>query len=529
MFRMGDYLHNLPMTRSYDGTANNPLYSRWGSVGEQLSRIATVGYADCIAAPARPDCPSARMVSNSLCKQDRSQFNSHGLSDLFWVWGQFLSHELQIFRPAEPEERFDIPVSEDDSFFPPTSVIPFARSAYDISTGHDSAHPREQINMVTSYIDGSNIYGSDATRSAVLRTFKGGYLKTSPGNLLPLNTAGLPNRTMDTSGNPYSASADSFFLAGDVRANLGGGLCSLHTLFVREHNRLASELNTAHPDQDDEKIYQRARKLVGADIQAITYNQFLPKLLGPATLGQYHGYDPTINATTSDVFFTVGFRFGHSMLSPKLLLVYDDGEVRVLPHHKGFFNIGIVKSGGIEPVLKGLASQVIQEVNTKIIDDVRDLALRVPGSPKLDLVATDIQRARDHGIPDYNQVRKDVGLEPIRNFKGITEDRVTEHNLQLVYGDIGRIDPLIGALAEPHTPDGELGELLTIIVKEQFDRLRSGDRFWYEHDPMLSKEEIESLQHLMLADVIRRNTSLTNIQDDVFTAAPILPRVTGSD
>ena len=513
---------NLPTTRSHDGTSNNLIHPRWGSVGEQFRRTTTVAYADGIAAPAGPDRPSARVVSNSICKHEGSRLNRHSLSDLFWVWGQFLSHELHIFRPAEPEEHFNIPVSADDPFFPSNSVIPFARSAFDISTGHNSAHPREQINMVTSYIDGSNIYGSDPTRGAVLRTFKGGCLRTSAGHLLPLNTVGLPNHTIDTSGHPHDAVADSFFLAGDVRANLGLGLCSLHTLFVREHNRLAAELSTALPDQGDEQIYQRARKLVGAEIQAITYNQFLPKLLGPATLGQYHGYDPTINATTSALFFTVGFRFGHSMLSPQLLLVYDDGEVRVLPHRKVFFNIGIVKREGIEPILKGLTSQVMQEVNTRVIDDVRNLALRIPGAPKLDLVATDIQRARDHGIPDYNQVRKDVGLEPIRKFSDLTSDRVMERNLQVVYEDISRIDPLVGALAEAHMHDGELGELLTTVVSEQFDRLRAGDRFWYEHDPMLSREEIGCLQRTTLADVIRRNTTLTNIQDDVFTAAPAL-------
>src|SRR5438067_1964157 len=99
---------SLPTTRSYDGTGNNPVHPRWGSVGEQFRRTTTVGYADGIAAPAGADRRSARVVSNSICKLERSRLNRHGLSDLFWVWGQFLSHELHIFRPAEPEEHFNI-------------------------------------------------------------------------------------------------------------------------------------------------------------------------------------------------------------------------------------------------------------------------------------------------------------------------------------------------------------------------------------------------------------------------------------
>ena len=90
------------------------------------------------------------------------------------------------------------------------------------------------------------------------------------------------------------------FLAGDVRANEQVGLLAFHTLFVREHNRLADKIvkkyKRALPSgtsERDEHIYQLARKIVGAELQAITYNEFLPALLGPMapSMVKYTGYN----------------------------------------------------------------------------------------------------------------------------------------------------------------------------------------------------------------------------------------------
>ena len=69
--------------------------------------------------------------------------------------------------------------------------------------------------------------------------------------------------------------------------NDNAGLASLHTVLVREHNRLASLLETVNPHWDEETLYQEARKMVGAEIQHITYNEFLPMMLGKEVMHQH--------------------------------------------------------------------------------------------------------------------------------------------------------------------------------------------------------------------------------------------------
>lgn len=205
----------------------------------------------------------------------------------------------------------------------------FDRSHYQSGTG-TSGVPREQINQITAFIDASNVYGSDEARAAALRTFVGGKLKTSDGDLLPVNVSGLPN-----AGGPDP----SLFLAGDVRANENIMLSSLHTLFVREHDRLATLIALRDPLATDEEIYQLARKIVGAQMQIVTYQEFLPALLGPAAPDlSVGGYDSSVDASIANGFSAALYRFGHSLLSPRLKLDGGGLPVERIPLRDAFFS-----------------------------------------------------------------------------------------------------------------------------------------------------------------------------------------------
>jgi peroxidase len=69
-------------------------------------------------------------------------------------------------------------------------------------------------------------------------------------------------------------------MTGDVRVNEQPLLVSLTTIFAREHNRIATQLSAIHRDWSDEAVYQETRRIVIAEFQHITYNEFLPVLLG---------------------------------------------------------------------------------------------------------------------------------------------------------------------------------------------------------------------------------------------------------
>ncbi len=501
--------------QSIDGTENNIENPEWGSTEEQLLRASDEEYSDGIDDPAGADRASAREISNAVAAQDYSILNDRYLSDFVWQWGQFLDHDIDLTDGADPAESFPIEVPTGDPFFDPfgtgTQEIGLNRSIFDTATGDATDNPRQQLNQITAYVDGSNVYGSDEERAAALRTFEGGRLKTSDGDLLPWNEDGLENA---------GGTGDNLFLAGDVRANEQVGLIALHTLFVREHNRLAGEISTANPDLTDEEIYQQARSIVIAEMQNITYNEFLPALLGPNALSEYTGYDATVNPGIANEFSTAAYRFGHSMLSSELLRLDEDGnEIAAgnLALRDAFFSPDEIVNEGIEPLLLGLAAQYAQEIDTNVVDDVRNFLFGPPGSGGFDLASLNIQRGRDHGLADYNQVRTDFGLPAVTSFAQITSDPELQKALAEVYdNDVNNIDLWVGGLAEDHVPGASMGETFSAIIADQFERLRDGDRFWY--GGMFDGSDLEAIQQTSLSDIIERNTDITDIQDNVFVA-----------
>lgn len=506
---------NNDETRSIDGSGNNLQDPLMGATFIELLRLVFSDYADGISEIPEAGLPSARVVSNIVSSQDELIPNTLNASDYVWQWGQFVDHDIDLTDGVNPPEPADIPVPAGDPFFDPldtgTQVIAFNRSVFDTSTGTGIDNPRQQINKITAWIDASNVYGSDVERAIALRTNDGtGRLNTSAGDLLPFNTEGLPN-----DGGPDP----SLFLAGDVRSNEQVGLTSMHTLFVREHNRYVEELAAERPGLSGDRLYERGRRFVGALMQAITYNEFLPALLGEGAIPAYNGYNPNVNASIANIFSAAAYRFGHSMLSPEILRL--DQNLNVIPEGNlplldAFFTPEtITDEGGIDPILRGLAKQITQRVDPFIIDAVRNFLFGPPGSGGLDLAALNIQRGRDHGLPKYNDTREQMGLTRVESFQDISSDPEIQMRLEDAFGNVDDIDIWTGGLSEDLVPGSHLGEVFHLIIKIQFESLRDGDRFWYERK--LSGAELQEVQVTQLSDVIRRNTSIGfELQDNVF-------------
>ncbi len=520
--KMGLRTLELPSEfRTISGTGNNLKNPDWGTAGIPLLRKTRIDYADGIDAPSGIDRPGPREISNAVAAQEESILNRHYVSDFIWQWGQFLDHDLSLTPVSELVEPFNIQVPAGDPFFDPNSTgtveIPLERSYSESIEG-----VRQQFNEITAFVDASNVYGSDLERAQALRTLDGtGRLKMSEGNLLPFNVDGLPNAP--------SAEAANFFVAGDFRVNEQVGLITMHTLFAREHNYWAGVIAKANPALDDDGIYEAARAIVGAEMQVITYREFLPILLGPDALPPYKGYRPDVNPGISNIFATASYRFGHTMLSPKLLRLdrrlaeIDEGHLDLA---KAFFNpTSITNEGGIDPILRGLATQPAQEIDTRIVDGVRNFLFGPPGAGGFDLASLNIQRGRDHGLPGINEVRKSFGLKPFRQFRDITDDRDTVDRLASVYKSVDEIDPWVGGLAERSRKGALVGETITAVLRDQFIRLRDGDRFWYQNH--LNRELQQLVEQQTLLKVIQRNTEISReIPANPWRVAP--PRSGGS-
>lgn len=489
--------------RAIDGSGNNLANPEWGTPGEQFIRKHDlVAYADGIAAPAGADRPSARAVSNALAEEgDVRDLDERGLSAMMYAWGQFLDHDLDLTMSAEPAEPFAVPVPTGDAYFDPlstgTKTIPLTRSQYDPTTGTSADNPRQQVTSITAWIDGSMIYGSDEATASSLREHVGGRMLQGENGLLPADDTG-------------------FFIAGDIRANENPELASLQTLFVREHNRVAARIADKNPTWNDEEVYQAARNFVIGEVQVITYKEWLPALLGTNAIKTYQGYNANVNPSIANEFATAAFRLGHSMLGDDIEFLGNNGEElrEEVSLAEAFFNPSLVTENNIDPILKYLASDPSSQIDTQVVGSVRNFLFGPPGAGGLDLASLNIQRGRDHGLADYNSLRAAYGLPKVANFAQISSDVELQMQLKSLYGTVDNIDAWVGMLAEDHVRGASVGPLVQRILADQFSRLRDGDRFWYQRS--LAGKELQEVQSTTLADVIRRNTNLTNVQQNVF-------------
>jgi hypothetical protein len=518
---------NAQEYRAISGENNNSLRPAWGSANGPIKRLTEVDYQDGISLPGAVNRANPREISNQIFNQSESinEFGKH--SDYVWVFGQFIDHDITLIR-TDASEPMLIPVPECDEYFDPNctgqSVIPLNRSIARPGTGTTADNPREYNNAITAFIDGSNIYGSDEERATYLRSFVDGKLRTSHGDLLPFNTVdGEFNSGTDVFApemDMINPDATKYFIAGDVRANENVLLSSMHTIFVREHNRWTDVLKAQHPGWSDETLYQEAKLRTSAILQSITYEEWLPSM--GIILPAYAGYSPNLDPSIIMSFSSAAFRLGHTMLNSNIKRMMENCEEHPngdLTLMSAFFNpIMVLQDGGVEPLLRGMAAQDMQEVDGKMIDDVRNFLFGAPGSGiGMDLASINIQRGREMGLPDFNSVRKTFGLPPYRNIDEICPDAEVTEQIKSLYGSVENIDAWVGMLIEVHMNSGSMfGRTIVEILKYQFTALRDGDRFYYENSFLLSDEEKAEIKRTTLGDVIKRNSSLRFMQDDVF-------------
>lgn len=511
--------------RTINGEGNNLQFRDWGAAHGEVLRVSTPRYADGFSEVDDINRPLPRVISNTLFEQKDLIPDSGNLSDFVWVFGQFIDHDITLIE-NDLTEPVIIKIPDNDEYFSTDDFIFTSRNIVRAGTGTSVGNPRQYTNEITSFVDGSAVYGSNDEVASWLRTFEDGKLKVSEGNLLPWNTIdGLTNQEIDPAA-PFMAddtrTLQKYFVAGDVRANENPLLIAMHTIFVREHNRLCDELKAEHPSWSDERLYQRARKFVGAFMQNILFYEFLPSL--GVVLPEYRGYNETLNPSITNVFSAAGFRIGHTLINSNLLRMDNEGEeiaVGSIKLKDAFFNPqSIILSEGIEPFFKGMGTQTMQKLDCKVIGDLRNFLFGVPGAGGLDLAAINIYRGRDRGLGSYNQIRTDFGLPAVNDFSDFISSTDDAQTLKELYGDVNELDPWVGILAEDPKPNSIFGDLVLRILENQFQNLRDGDRFYFENDPAFTVNDRKEIKHTKLYTVLMRNTDLSVMQKNLFVAMP---------
>ncbi|XP_046846470.1 lactoperoxidase-like isoform X3 [Xenia sp. Carnegie-2017] len=562
--------------RTINGTCNNLLKPTRGAAESVFLRLLPALYFDAeglsepagggLDQPNAPDLPNPSKVTDEyIVIQNKNQPNRDGITHLFMQWGQFLDHDLTLAPESENGDICaDVPCDGSaadfvDPCFPilpvnNRSCIRMIRSAARCQIDGYKLEPREQINVNTAYIDGSMIYGSMDDLAKQLRDRKNdrGLLATSGDNLLPIDNSllGEPDNLCENLG--------SCFLAGDSRVNEQAALAAMHTLWVREHNRIATGLREINPFWKGEKIYQETRKIIGALVQQITYKEWLPILIGKNALRRYKRYRPKVNSGISNEFATIAFRLGHSLVRPKFDFLkrdYKPFPFSPVPLRQVFFNNTLVQRYGIDGWIIGLVGNVSQEMDNEMaIGLTNELFQRdVISREGLNLAALNMQRAREHGLSFYSDIlascqRKYPGLYPanldlsnVKSFDELTDLFKPEvlKSLKEVYNDKPQnTDVFPAGIGEnprdknfvPHIsrkkqrygtiddclPDPILGPTFTCLVIDQFERLRDGDRFYFEKKRVFKFSQRRAMKQRKLSDIICSNVDIISIQRNAF-------------
>ncbi|XP_041521820.1 lactoperoxidase isoform X1 [Microtus oregoni] len=548
--------------RTITGDCNNRKNPTLGSANRALARWLPAEYEDGFSRPFgwTPGktrngfpLPQPRDVSNQIL----GYLNEEGVLDenrslLFMQWGQIVDHDLDFAPENEmgsdnnSKAQCDEHCLQGDNCFPimfpkgdpklktQGKCMPFYRAGFVCPTPPYQSLAREQINALTSFMDASLVYGSEPSLANRLRNL------SSPLGLMIVNEEvsdhGLPllpfvsvkpspceviNRT---AGVPC-------FLAGDSRASEQILLATSHTLLLREHNRLARELSRLNPEWDGEKLYQEARKIMGAFIQIITFRDYLPILLGDEMqkwVPPYQGYSETVDPRISNVF-TFALRFGHLEV-PSAIYRLDEnyqpwGSEPELPLHNLFFNTWrLVKDGGIDPLVRGLLAKKakLAHQDRMMTGELRNMLFQQTHTIHgFDLAAINIQRCRDHGQPGYNSWRAFCGLsqpKTLQELSAVLRNKVLAKKLLDLYGTPDNIDIWLGAIAEPPVHRGRVGPLLTCLLGQQFQRIRDGDRFWWENSGVFTEKQRDSLRKVSFSRLVCDNTRINKVPLNPFQA-----------
>lgn len=222
----------------------------------------------------------------------------------------------------------------------------------------------------------------------------------------------------------------SLLHTGDHRHSDAPVLNVIHVLFLREHNRIARNLQRVNPHWSDELLFHESKKILNGVYQHIIYNEYLPAILGDEMVtkfgirstaeGYNNVYDPKVDGSTRNVFAAAVFRIGHTQISSFVgYLSPDYVQGGHTPVEDEFFNTRLIRSKhmyGADGIARWMCTMFQGAADGFITPSVRNHLFQTEPGNGFDLPALNMQRARDHGIAPYNKWREFCGLKRALHF-----------------------------------------------------------------------------------------------------------------
>ena len=490
--------------RTADGSWNNLDNPKEGAAGTRFLRNVN-NSAITPQSGAEMMTPNPREISRIFLTRGEAMKEVPFLNLLAAAWIQFQNHDWVSHGEVLGTDVIEIPLAEDDPArrrFWQTKLF-VSKTQPDPTRMEDKDKtPITFINEITHWWDGSQIYGSNQETVNHLRSGIDGKLRLNADGSLPVGKNGVEE-------------------SGFVR-NWWVGLTMLHTLFAREHNAICDHLKAAHPDWDDNRLFNVARLINAAVMAKIHSVEWTPAILPNQgldaglnanwfglltnffrtgkqrkTLAPINIRNPEMGGVVGNPTDKHGQPYGlteefvevyrlHSLLPEELTLrrVKNPGAVENIPF------VATRQAGS--PKLTGRISladlfysfgnqhpgQLVLNNFPKFMQE-----MSIPGNPLFDMGAVDILRARERGVPRYNEFRRQLGLRPIHTFDDLTEDAAVVQKLKAVYGagpaDVEKLDLMIGTLAEAHRPFYfGFGETMFQIFILNATRRLQADRFY---------------------------------------------------
>jgi hypothetical protein len=475
------------VTRSVDGTYNDLDHPDMGRAGARFGRNIPL---DQVLPVTREQLmePSPREVSRRLLTRDPF-LPATSVNTLAASWLQFMIHDWFTHGVADTSRLVDIPLEPGDPWFENPMRIP--RIKLDPTRPEGADGPVTSINDVTHWWDGSSIYGSSLDEQRRVRAGEGGRLRLTPDGQLPI--------------------PDDPALDPTMKPGWWSGLGMLMTLFAREHNAVCARLASEYPNWDDEELFQRARLVVAALLAKIHTVEWTPAIISHPT---------TVYALRANWFGVAGERIARAFgrisasevisgipgaatehygvpfsLTEEFTSVYrmhpllpDDFDLRTAAADAPLAQLGF----------RALAGPHSKEISTKYAlgDLFYSFGTTHPGAivlrnyPKflqeyvrpdgsvIDLASTDLVRIRELGVPRYCEFRRQLHLKAPSSFLELTDDEGLAQEMADLYGDIEKVDLMVGLFAEKRPTGFAFSDTAFRIFILMASRRLNSDRFF---------------------------------------------------